>query len=107
MARPRGLPKTGGRKKGVANKINVATRERIMQEADPIGLLISVVNGESVKTATLDDNGRTIEAEVLPTLDQRLDAAQFLAKKLLPDLKAIEMSGNLGIKHEDWLKKLK
>jgi hypothetical protein len=34
--RPKGLPRTGGRIKGVPNKVTVAVRERIEREADPI-----------------------------------------------------------------------
>lgn len=40
MPRPRGLPKTGGRKKGTPNRASAVTRERIESEADPIGFLV-------------------------------------------------------------------
>ena len=49
--RPKGLAKTGGRKRGVANKVTAATRERIEREADPIGLLARIVRGEAIEAA--------------------------------------------------------
>ena len=109
MPRPTGIPKTGGRKKGIPNKISVATRERIQREADPIGFLIDVANGKAIKAAfpSKDDGTKTGTVQIYPTLDQRIEAAQYLGKKLMPDLKAIEMSGELGVKHEDWVKTLK
>ena len=78
MPRPKGTPKTGGRAKGVPNRVNAATRDRIEQEADPIGFLIGVVCGADV-------DGEK------PSLDQRMNAARLLAGKVLPDLRGIEM----------------
>ena len=78
MPRPKGTPKTGGRQKGTPNRVNAASRERIEQEADPIGFLIRIVRGES-----LDDER--------PSLDQRMNAARLLAGKVLPDLRGVEM----------------
>ena len=78
MPRPRGLPKTGGRRKGTPNRTNVATRERIESEADPIGFLCRVNRGDDV------------DGEI-PTLDQRMTAAKILADKVLPDLRSVEM----------------
>lgn len=37
MARPKGLPKTGGRQKGVPNKINKDLREMILGALDKAG----------------------------------------------------------------------
>ena len=58
--------------------MNAASRDRIEQEADPIGFLIRIVRGEA-----LDDEK--------PSLDQRMNAARLLAGKVLPDLRGIEM----------------
>ena len=93
--RPKGRPKTGGRAKGTANKISVATRERIEKEADPIGFLIYVVQGRLMKSAPMKDYSETVD--VYPTLDQRISAAQALARKIVPDMKAVEHSGKAAV----------
>ncbi len=92
--RPKGLPKTGGRRKGVANRTRVQTLERINQEADPIGFLIRVARGLQFEAAT--EAGAAEKVKMYPTHDQRLDAAKVLARKVLPDTKAVEMSGEGG-----------
>ena len=78
MPRPKGTPKTGGRQKGTPNRVNAASRDRIEQEADPIGFLIRIVRGEALE-------------DEKPSLDQRMNAARLLAGKVLPDLRGIEM----------------
>ena len=78
MAAPKGHPRWGGRRKGVPNKINAATRERIESEADPIGFLMRIVRGEE------------IDGQV-PTLDQRINAARLLSGKVQPDLRSVDM----------------
>ena len=92
--RPKGLPKTGGRRKGVANRTRIQTLERINQEADPIGFLIRVARGLQFEAAT--EAGAAEKVKMYPTHDQRLDAAKVLARKVLPDTKAVEMSGEGG-----------
>jgi hypothetical protein len=66
--------KTGGRTPGVPNKVTAATRDRIESEADPIGFLIAIQNGEAIEGI-----------ETLPTLEQRMSAAVNLARKVAPD----------------------
>ena len=92
--RPKGYPKTGGRQKGVANRTRVQTLERINQEADPIGFLIRVARGLQFEAAT--EAGASEKVKMYPTHDQRLDAAKVLARKVLPDTKAVEMTGEGG-----------
>ena len=92
--RPKGHPKTGGRQKGVPNRTRVQTLERINQEADPIGFLIRVASGLQFEAAT--EAGATKKEKMYPTHDQRLDAAKVLARKVLPDTKAVEMTGEGG-----------
>ncbi len=75
----------GGRQAGVPNKVNAATRERIEKDADPIGLLCRIANGEPIEASPTKDGE---EAQTLrPTLDQRMSAAQTLARKVQPDAK--------------------
>ena len=83
--RPPGLPKSGGRAKGVPNKATADTRVRIASEADPIGFLISVAKGDQVKARSSSDEAKV--AKLYPTLEQRMHAAGVLARKIAPDAK--------------------
>ena len=105
--RPRGRGKVpgSGRKKGTCNKDRTATVERIQKLADPIGFLMRIMNGEEIEAAVEKDS--TSVMKVRPTMEQRLSAAQALAKKVAPDMKAVEMSGEIGFRHEDALKELR
>ena len=58
--------------------MNAASRDRIEQEADPIGFLSRIVRGEALE-------------DEKPSLDQRMNAARLLAGKVLPDLRGVEM----------------
>jgi hypothetical protein len=78
----------GGRQKGTPNKTSAATRERIEREADPIGFLIAIQNGEPFKVDPAEKGDEA--AKVFPSLDQRITAATTLAKKVMPDMKAVE-----------------
>jgi len=79
MAAPAGHPKWGGRALGSPNKVNLEVRNRIEAEADPVGFLIKVVKGNKIKGEC-------------PTLAQRVRAAEKLIGKVVPELKAVEMS---------------
>ncbi len=100
----KGRAKTGGRVRGAPNKFSAATRERIEKEADPIGFLVNVVNGEPIEVADPTDLSAT--STVYPSYEQRQDAAKTLARKVLPDMKAVEHSGELDVRHENWLSNL-
>ena len=94
--RPKGLGKVpgSGRKPGTPNKDRAATIERIMKEADPILFLCKIYRGDRISAAAeVGDKKRTW---VVPTIDQRTTAAQTLARKIMPDMKAIEHAGPLG-----------
>lgn len=87
MGRPAGHPKSGGRGKGTPNRATAELRARI-EAADPVKVLIDVANGN------VEALGAT------PTVDQRLSAAIHLTKKIAPDLKAVEMSGEVATSHD-------
>ena len=92
--RPRGTPKSGGRKKGTPNRSTVQTRDRIQELADPIAFLADVMGGKRMTAAgELGDKKRTW---AYPTLAQRVQASETLLRKLLPDLKATELTGKDG-----------
>ena len=94
--RPRGLGKVpgSGRKKGTCNKDRAATVERIMREADPIGFLSKVCRGDRMAAAA--EPGAKKRSFWYPTGDQRIQAGMALARKVMPDMKAIEHAGPLG-----------
>ena len=79
MAAPTGHPKWGGRRAGTPNKVNLDVRSRIEAEADPVGFLIKVVKGSKIRGEN-------------PSMAQRIRAAERLLAKVVPDLKAVEMS---------------
>ena len=91
--RPKGLGKVkgSGRKRGTPNRDRSATIERIQREADPILFLCKVCRGDRMTAATSPGEGK--KGWWVPTGDQRISAAQTLARKVLPDQKAIEHSG--------------
>ena len=94
--RPRGSPKVvgSGRKRGTPNKKTVATREQILEMCDPLKLLANIALGKEWLVADGKDHGRRVKA--FPTGDQRYNACQTLAHKLLPNLRAQELSGPAG-----------
>ena len=96
--------KTGGRRPGSPNKVNATTRARVEREADPIGFLVNIVNGEPIEVADPSDSSKTVT--IYPNYEQRQDAAKTLARKVLPDMKASDHSGELAVRHENWLANL-
>ena len=80
----------GGRAPGVPNKVNLAARLRIQEEADPVGFFIDIAAGKSIRAALpLPDETKRVEAvNIFPTLDQRMAAQRFLLNKALPDAKS-------------------
>jgi len=78
--------KKGGRTAGTPNKVTLAVRERIADQADPIGFLCDIMAGAKIKAAVIKD-ADTKQVEVVPTLDQRISAANTLARKVVPDAK--------------------
>ena len=92
--RPKGQPRTGGRMKGTPNRSTVQTRERIQELADPIAFLADVMAGKRMVAA--GEPGDMKKTWCYPSLEQRLRAGETLLRKILPDLKATELSGPDG-----------
>lgn len=97
-----------GRKPGSLNKLTTDFRDKI--ETDGIiKFLNDVAMGREVDarignimTADTDD---FYQGPVKPTIEQRMKASEILTKKTMPDLKAVEHSGAIGI-HETMLDEL-
>lgn len=66
-----------------------ADRDRIMREGDPTGFLIAVMKGQPVEE--LDWAGETI-GYARPSMDHRVVAARELLRKVIPDLKSVDVS---------------
>ena len=92
--RPKGYPKSGGRARGTPNRDRTATIERIQKEADPILFLCKVCRGDRMEAAP--EPGAKKRTHWFPTADQRITAAQTLARKIMPDQKAVESTGANG-----------
>ncbi len=90
MPRPPGA----GRKKGTPNKITQLTRSYITKEGCPIRLLCQIASGKKIKAAA--EPGSAKASKIYPTLIERLRAAETLARKIVPDMKAVEYSGPEG-----------
>ena len=92
--RPKGLGRVpgSGRKRGTPNRDRAATIEKIMREADPLLYLCKIARGDRLEAG--DGPDATKKSWWFPTGDQRISALQTLARKVLPDMKAVEHSGD-------------
>lgn len=94
VGRPRGLPKTGGRPKGAKNRLPEEFRRFIDQRGRPLELLAAIARGNKVTAA--DPSDPTTKTRIYPSLAERTVAARALLDRLLPALKATELSGPGG-----------
>jgi hypothetical protein len=93
--RPRGLPKTGGRRKGQPNFITKDMKEAIIaSRGNPVAFLLRIIEGQRIRVGPLA--GPAKPQFEYPTLADRIRAAMALAQKILPDMKATELSGPGG-----------
>jgi len=92
--RPKGLPKTGGRKKGTKNWTHPEIRDALLDKSGAIDVLADIVAGRQLYAGQSGSVGKA--GWRYPTLQQRLQALQILLAKVIPDLKATEISGPEG-----------
>jgi hypothetical protein len=77
MPRPAGMPKTGGRKKGIPNKASTQRAQEIAASGlTPLDYLIAVMRNEGLD------------------LHQRVDAAKAAAPYIHPKLASVEHKGD-------------
>ena len=93
--RPRGYPKSGGRKPGTPNRTSQVGRDFIVRKGAPLEILCKVAKGEKIMAAA-DTASVAKRNGIYPTVDQRLAAARILAAKICPDMKSVEYSGEDG-----------
>ena len=89
--RPKGYPKTGGRKPGSKNAVPNELRNYINHKGRPLELLAAIASGRKVTAADPKDPCK--KTSVYPSLTDRISAARVLMNKLVPDLRASEISG--------------
>lgn len=85
--RPKGTPKTGGRKTGTPNLMSAEFRQWLSERARPFELLAAICAGEEI-----EDGGQARK----PTLSERMRAAETIARKLVPDMAATTLNGANG-----------
>ncbi len=113
MPRPKGTPKTGGRRAGTPNRVTRAARQRILDDVDPIGFLARVARGEAIETGAVDESGKPVMW--VPTPEQRLAANFKLLDKAVPNARDAAPDGDdpdgdgtaTPLTHESALKLLK
>jgi len=83
-----------GRKKGVPNKITTDVKETILKRGRPLELLCDVARGIKIRVGAQAGPEKTF---VYPNLPDRIRAAETLLSKIVPSMKASEISGPEGV----------
>jgi len=93
--RPPGLGRVpgSGRKKGTANKLTANLKDIIVRRGRPLELLCDVAAGRKIRVGPQAGPGAKYE---YPGLGERIGAAKALLCKIIPDLKANEITGKDG-----------
>jgi hypothetical protein len=92
--RKKGCVKSGGRQKGVVNKIT-ADHKALITASNPIEFLIHAFTTGTIKgnvNPLLEDSQK--HQYLTLTYKERCDIAINLAKKIVPDLKAVDMTSD-------------
>lgn len=81
--RPKGIPRApgSGRKKGTPNRLTAEMKAIIIEKGRPLDLLCAIAAGKLVKVGGTEP-GTSIK--VIPSLSERLAAAQILISKVAP-----------------------
>ena len=86
MARPPGLPKTGGRRKGVPNKATAQREAKIAESGlTPLDYMLGLMRDAELAT------------------DVRLEAAKSAAPYVHPKLSQVDATIDGHMSHEAWL----
>jgi hypothetical protein len=97
MAPPKGCKKTGGRVKGTANRLTTDYKQ-LIGDSNPIEFLLNAFQKGYIEGAVHPSMLEDSEKYLTLTYKERCDIARDLAKKIVPDLKAIdhgEFSGKM------------
>lgn len=89
VGRPKGIPKTGGRKKGVPNKASAKREAEIAATGlTPLDFMLNVMRGQHPEDAD--------PAVILAWESMRFEAAKAAAPYVHPKLAAVEHTGPDG-----------
>jgi hypothetical protein len=94
--RPRGLGRVpgSGRRRGTPNRSTSQTREYIQQQYNPVDFLLRVARG--LRWDPLPPAAKQDKLAAYPTADQRMHAAGLLLRRVMPELKATDLSLSSG-----------
>ncbi len=87
-------PRKPGRPKGSPDRKRVMTQEQIAKTADPLGFWLRVAKGRPVQIEAGYRGKRKVMHQ--PTPEQVFLAQERLLRKIMPDLKATELTGADG-----------
>jgi hypothetical protein len=90
--RLRGYPKSGGRQKGTRNWSQPEIRAELLNQSDAIPTLAAIARGD--KLFVSGPTGKAVWRH--PTMKERLHALDLVFAKVVPDLKASEVTGAGG-----------
>lgn len=99
VGRPKGYPKTGGRVKGVKNWTHPEIRDALLSKSEAIETIADIVAGRPMLCGTertSAETGAGVPVWRYPTLSHRIKALEILLAKVVPDLRATELSGPDG-----------
>jgi hypothetical protein len=88
--RLRGYPKSGGRQKGTRNWSQPEIRAELLNQSDAIPTLAAIARGD--KLFVSGPTGKAVWRH--PTMKERLHALDLVFAKVVPDLKASEVSAS-------------
>lgn len=90
--RPKGYPRTGGRRRGTPNKLTGDVKQYILREGRVLERLFKIARGQKVRASRPDGAAATI----VPPLDAQIRALIALLDRAVPSLKSQEISGKDG-----------
>jgi hypothetical protein len=100
-----------GRKPGSRNRQTLACHALLASEAakgmTPLEFGLRILRGETISMRGLDEGtGEVVERLYSPTFKDRQWAAEMTAPYIHPELANIAHSGNVAVRHEDFIEQL-
>jgi hypothetical protein len=100
-----------GRKPGSKNLRTLAREALLASEAakgmTPLEFGLTILRGEAIPIQEIDGStGEVVEKLYIPTFKDRQWAAEMTAPYMHPKLANIEHTGNVAVRHEDFIERL-
>lgn len=74
---------------------------RIQEECDPVGFLMDVINGHPIECHYADSDGNITTINETASLKQRIDAAKYLGKIVVPS-QSVHKHAHLHKAEDSW-----